>query len=108
MSVDSTELSASAVSVSLSLIEFHDLESRESIKIGFDFRAVEEDSPYLEVGAPVLNVDGSEMPTLTFRMWIGAEHGWAGRECLFQLPSARSPGHPTRTRTPSENSRRTL
>ena len=85
-----------------------DLESRESIKIGFDFRAVEEDSPYLEVGAPVLNVDGSEMPTLTFRMWIGAVHGWAGRECLFQLPSAGSAGHPTRTRTPSENSRRTL
>ena len=44
MSVDSTELSASVVSVSLSLIEIHDLESRESVKMGFDFDAVE-DSP---------------------------------------------------------------
>ena len=70
-SVDSTELSASAASVSPSLMEFSDLESRELIKMGFDFDAVEEeDSPYPEVRASVSNVDDPEMPALTFRMWV--------------------------------------
>ncbi|OCB90278.1 OPT oligopeptide transporter [Sanghuangporus baumii] len=70
-SVDSTELAASAASVSPSMMEFSDIESRESIKMGFDFDAVEEeDSPYPEVRASVSNVDDPEMPALTFRMWV--------------------------------------
>ena len=52
-------------------MEFPDLESRESVRMGFDFDAVEdEDLPYLEVCASVSNVDDPEMPALTFRMWI--------------------------------------
>ena len=71
-SIDSTELSASAASVSPSLVEFPDLDSRESTKMGFDFDAVEEeeeDSSYPESRASVSNVDDPEMPALTFRMW---------------------------------------
>ena len=107
-SVDITELSASAASVSLSLTKFSDLESRELIKTGFDFDAVKEDLPYLQVHASVLNVDGSEMPALVFRMWIGTVQNWVRREFLFQLPSAGSAVHPARTRTPSEDLQRTL
>ena len=69
--VDSTRLSASVAGVSPSMVEFSDLESHESIKMGFDFDAVEEeDSPYPEVRASVSNVDDPEMPALTFRMWV--------------------------------------
>ena len=93
MSVDSTELSASAVSVSLSLIEIHDLESRESVEMGFDFDAVE-DSPYLEVHVSASNVDDPEMPALLFRMWvIGLVLCMIGSGLNVFL------GHPARTRT---------
>ena len=49
--------------------------------------------------ARLSNVDDTEMPALTFRVGIGAVYDWVGRECLFQLPSAGSAGHPARTRT---------
>ena len=67
-SVDSVELFETAASVSSSMSEFSNLESRESIKMGLDFDAVEEDSPYPEVRASVSNVDDPEMPALMFRM----------------------------------------
>ena len=52
-------------------MELSDPESRESIKMGFDFDAVEEeDSPYPEVRASVTNVDDPEMPALALRMWV--------------------------------------
>ena len=112
-SVDSTELSASTASVSPSLMEFSDLESRESIKMGFDFDAVEEeDSPYPEVRASVSNVDDPEMPALTFRMWvIGLVLCMIGSG-LNVFFNFRQPApqviHPYSysSRTPSENSRR--
>ena len=69
--------------VSPSLIRSSDLESRELIKIGFDFGVIEEDLPYLEVHPSMLNVNGSGMPTLTFRMWIGAVYDWVRPECIF-------------------------
>ena len=50
-------------------MELTDLESRESIKMGLDFDAVEEEgSPCLEA-VPASNVDDPEMPALTFRTW---------------------------------------
>ena len=37
----------------------------------FDFDAIEEeDSPFPEVRASVSNIDDSEMPCLTLRMWV--------------------------------------
>ena len=37
----------------------------------FDFDAMEEeDSPYPEVRAAVSNIDDTEMPALTLRMWM--------------------------------------
>ncbi|KAJ8592476.1 OPT superfamily oligopeptide transporter [Rhizopogon salebrosus TDB-379] len=47
-------------------------DSREgSIKMEFDFDAVnEEDSPFPEVRASVSNIDDTEMPAMTLRMWI--------------------------------------
>ena len=48
-------------------MEFPDLGSRESIKTGFDFDAVEEEgSPCLEA----VPADDPEMPGLTFRTWV--------------------------------------
>lgn len=42
-----------------------------SIKMDFDFDAIEEeDSPYPEVRASVSNIDDPEMPAMTFRMWV--------------------------------------
>ena len=68
-SVDSTELSTSTASISPILTEFPDLESHESVRMGFNFNAVEdEDSPYLEACTSVLNVNDPEMPALSFRM----------------------------------------
>lgn len=51
--------------------EFDD-ESREgSIKMEFDFDAIEEeDSPFPEVRASVSNIDDPDMPALTIRMWF--------------------------------------
>jgi OPT family oligopeptide transporter len=42
-----------------------------SIKMDFDFDAIEEeDSPFPEVRASVSNIDDPEMPAMTFRMWV--------------------------------------
>ncbi|KAK7052812.1 hypothetical protein VNI00_004131 [Paramarasmius palmivorus] len=48
------------------------VESREgSIKMEFDFDAIEEeDSPFPEVRASVSNIDDPDMPALTIRMWF--------------------------------------
>jgi hypothetical protein len=36
----------------------------------FDFDTLQEDSPYPEVQASVLNIDDPDMPALTIRVWI--------------------------------------
>lgn len=50
----------------------YDDESREgSIKMEFDFDAIEEeDSPFPEVRASVSNMDDPDMPAMTIRMWF--------------------------------------
>ena len=109
MSVDSTELSARLASVSPSLMGFPDLESRESIKTGSDFDAVEEeDSPCPKDRVSVSNVDDPEMPALTFRMWvIGLVLRMIGSGFFNFHPPALQVIRPYSysSRTPSENSR---
>ncbi|TFY51053.1 hypothetical protein EVG20_g11190 [Dentipellis fragilis] len=48
-----------------------DADDSRSIKMEFDFDAVEEeDSPFPEVRASVSNIDDPEMPAMTLRMWV--------------------------------------
>lgn len=57
--------------ISPSTMDLDDTSREASIKMEFDFDAIdEEDSPYPEVRASVSNIDDPDMPALTLRMWF--------------------------------------